>query len=554
MDAYIDTLLTFVRPHQSSLSSLFISIPQAGLFSAALTAFLVQVYTELKPDNTQLAVPILLDISRQLNAISMGKVAPVTDVTLLSVDPPDSLVLTTSLWFVSLVLALGAALFGILVKQWLREYMRWTEIFPLQHAIHIREYRSRSLEDWHIEGIITIMTESLEAGLVLFFVGLAVLLWRINIPTAQVTSIFVGMVLLAAIVVTSLPAFMSSCSYRTSFALLLHNATVLLLLFLVIAFCIVLIITQILLIPVEICFMSDENDKSDDNLIFLSLWDRPLDSIMDSPLVEIFYSWKDFDETVRLPSDIDTVIADRCTSLFWLTGHCTIPNTLVRQCLSDLSGTSVASQDSYSNRIAEDSEERQKFRFQVYCQALLSGICLDQELKKNIRGTHSLEDLLAIMFPDQTVESPNTHSSYAYDRVSIDSLSQAIIAADARSHHALSAYFFSQSNMLSGSISLAKGEGPVPIMTLLRILLLFWDRSEDSAQKSRKCNVQSIDNTNTKMDSAVQSFYFLEKLVIEHLAGSSQTTTESSEAYHIYDILIYGSFFRALDDSRFNGK
>lgn len=163
MDNYIHIILVF-----------------AGLFSAVLTAFLVQVYTELQPDNVKHSAQILLDLSNQLHALSVGQEAFASNASLMSVDQPESLVATTSLWFVSLILSLGAALFSILIKQWIREYMRWTIIFPLQHAIHVRYYRRRDLDNWRVDLIFSVISECLEIGVVLFLIGLAVLLWRIN--------------------------------------------------------------------------------------------------------------------------------------------------------------------------------------------------------------------------------------------------------------------------------------------------------------------------------------------------------------------------------------
>jgi hypothetical protein len=188
---------------------------QAGLFSAVLTAFLVQVYAELQPDNSQLSVPILLDISNQLRSISLSQFAPASNISNIPTEEPsNSLVATTSLWFVSLVLSLGAAFYGILVKQWVREYMNWTTVFPAQRAIQVRRYRADDLKKWRVNGIVMFISECLEIGLIFFFLGLGTLLWRVNKTVAMVATISVCLVLLSAIAATVLSAFLLDCPYR----------------------------------------------------------------------------------------------------------------------------------------------------------------------------------------------------------------------------------------------------------------------------------------------------------------------------------------------------
>ncbi|EIN09755.1 hypothetical protein PUNSTDRAFT_36794, partial [Punctularia strigosozonata HHB-11173 SS5] len=95
----------------------------AGLFSAVLTAFLVEVYTQLQPDNTQLSVQLLSNISLQLQQISLNQAAPApVDPLNMSFQADSHVVAINTLWFLSLILALASALLGIFVKQWLREY------------------------------------------------------------------------------------------------------------------------------------------------------------------------------------------------------------------------------------------------------------------------------------------------------------------------------------------------------------------------------------------------------------------------------------------------
>lgn len=514
MDTYIDTLLTF-----------------AGLFSAALTAFLVQVYIELKPDNTQSTAPILLDISRQLYAISLGQTASISNVPLPSVDPPKLLVLTTSLWFISLVLALGAALFGILVKQWLREYMRWTDIFPLQHAIHVREYRNRDLENWHIEGIVSIISECLEVGLVLFFLGLAVLLWRINSTTAQVASVFVGLVLFAAIFATILPAFVSSCSYRTTFASLLRSLP---------AF------PSRVLFPILYAVLAPIKTPIDTILSWINPGfgtDGLLSWLSDSPAA-FHKSWTDFDMTSRLPRDVTTSLADRCASLFWLTSHRSVDEKLVQWCLSDLPGPPVdprIADDEDSEWIAKDNRARQRLQLKVHCQALLSLIQSSHSEVLKTRITQVLNGLGSLV--DTT-----------YFDVPMVSFTRAIRRADEQSHNAISAGFFSLAkSLLSPQLFLSKDTDFSLVINLFFTIYSFWYYSEYFEAQINSRNASEI---NMGTDPTAQSYRYLEAVFTKLLAQPQQTIAANGDSRECYnkmvDILAYrywssdANFFDAL--------
>jgi hypothetical protein len=67
----IDTLLVFVRhPHHLFIIRLIILALQAGLFSAVLTAFVVESYQSLQEDYTQTSADLLRQISQRLLPVS----------------------------------------------------------------------------------------------------------------------------------------------------------------------------------------------------------------------------------------------------------------------------------------------------------------------------------------------------------------------------------------------------------------------------------------------------------------------------------------------------
>ncbi|PSR71600.1 hypothetical protein PHLCEN_2v12453, partial [Hermanssonia centrifuga] len=87
------------------------------------------------------------------------------------VPPPFALSINV-LWFASLALAVVTASFGILVKQWLREYMTIETSRGAKARLRVRQFRVTALDDWKVYEIAAVLPLLLQFSLGLFFVGL----------------------------------------------------------------------------------------------------------------------------------------------------------------------------------------------------------------------------------------------------------------------------------------------------------------------------------------------------------------------------------------------
>ncbi|PSR70660.1 hypothetical protein PHLCEN_2v13465 [Hermanssonia centrifuga] len=109
----------------------------AGLFSAVLSAFVIESYQNLSEDNSATTVQLLRQISRQTNSYTSlagalnPTVSPPASNEFQAFTPSTSAICVNLLWFASLILSLMTASFGILVKQWLREYLAGEYTSPL---------------------------------------------------------------------------------------------------------------------------------------------------------------------------------------------------------------------------------------------------------------------------------------------------------------------------------------------------------------------------------------------------------------------------------------
>ncbi|KAI3620858.1 hypothetical protein WG66_006300 [Moniliophthora roreri] len=163
----IDTLLVF-----------------AGLFSAVITAFIIESYQWLSEDPADTTVALLTQmVLIQLNA---------TQTILLErkeFEPDTSSIRINCFWFLSLIFSLTSALFGLLCKQWVREHQRDTHTRTPGEALALRQLRRESFEKWGVSSFLSALPILLEVALLLFFVGVLDLLWnRHHIPFALMLS------------------------------------------------------------------------------------------------------------------------------------------------------------------------------------------------------------------------------------------------------------------------------------------------------------------------------------------------------------------------------
>ncbi|PBK79561.1 hypothetical protein ARMGADRAFT_950703, partial [Armillaria gallica] len=99
----------------------------AGLFSAIVTAFIIQSSANLRPDYQKLSALLLFDqinIQRALaNGTSLDRITAsgVDPTAPFSPKPLDSWI--NGLWFASLTISLTAAFFAIIVDEWYYHYL-----------------------------------------------------------------------------------------------------------------------------------------------------------------------------------------------------------------------------------------------------------------------------------------------------------------------------------------------------------------------------------------------------------------------------------------------
>ncbi|KAJ3551612.1 hypothetical protein NM688_g4602 [Phlebia brevispora] len=193
----------------------------AGLFSAVVTAFVIVSYTMLQPDNTQLSVQLLSVLAiRAGGSTGSNSFLNSTAATL-----PSSIIFRASaaaisinaLWFTSLVLSLASALYGILAKQWCREYLKWNAVLsdPSENVL-VRQMRVEAWMQWKVPLLIAAIPALLEVALILFLSGMIIFFWTLETTVAAILTALIGILLAVAVAVTILPVFAPHCPYRST--------------------------------------------------------------------------------------------------------------------------------------------------------------------------------------------------------------------------------------------------------------------------------------------------------------------------------------------------
>ncbi|KAJ3480175.1 hypothetical protein NLI96_g8541 [Meripilus lineatus] len=191
----------------------------SGLFSAVVATLIVEALNRLQQDPADTTAQLLRQISMQLSSLSVNS-GFINSTYMPPPSPPFSPVpyslSVAILWSISLVLSLVTASLGMLVKQWLREYLAKSNISPEQ-CCQVRLYRITGLRKYKVTEIASLLPILLQIALILFFIGLILFVQSVHTSITIVVSVFVGIWLLFIVGTTLLPIISPSCPYKTPF-------------------------------------------------------------------------------------------------------------------------------------------------------------------------------------------------------------------------------------------------------------------------------------------------------------------------------------------------
>ncbi|KAJ7577950.1 hypothetical protein C8J56DRAFT_970041 [Mycena floridula] len=186
----------------------------AGLFTASLTALIIESYKGLSPDPAIQTVELLTRISLQLSAIHGGQEVPPLQVV-EPFQPSTLIVVCNSLWFLSLGFSLACALTATLVEQWVRHYLEETQKASPRTRARIRAYLYQGMEQFGMNRVVEAVPLLLHLALMLFFLGLVIFLFPVNRIIGLLCACILALSLALYMLPTLLPTIANHSPYRT---------------------------------------------------------------------------------------------------------------------------------------------------------------------------------------------------------------------------------------------------------------------------------------------------------------------------------------------------
>ncbi|KAG8760021.1 hypothetical protein FRC11_001084 [Ceratobasidium sp. 423] len=171
------------------------------LFSAIVTAFLVESYKSLKQDNEDIIASSTIIMVQLLHAIAIGQPPSASNATAFPASTSDfrptaTAVLVNFVWFLSLTLSMMVALLAMLVKQWGEGYRSGQGLTAPYTQARTRQARYDKLKDWRTEDIVLVLPLMMHAAL-----------GKLAITVTITTAIYLA--------TTLLPLGVTFCPYNT---------------------------------------------------------------------------------------------------------------------------------------------------------------------------------------------------------------------------------------------------------------------------------------------------------------------------------------------------
>jgi hypothetical protein len=134
--------------------------------------------------------------------------------------PPNYAVWVNALWLVSLVISISCALLATLLQQWARRYLNATQPRYSPHKrARIRSYFAEGVDKSLLPWVVEALPAMLHLSLFLFFAGLAVFLWNINLTVFKLVLSWVGLLTALYCCITFIPVVFPDSPYHTPLSL-----------------------------------------------------------------------------------------------------------------------------------------------------------------------------------------------------------------------------------------------------------------------------------------------------------------------------------------------
>ncbi|KAF8597527.1 hypothetical protein BDV93DRAFT_427277, partial [Ceratobasidium sp. AG-I] len=190
----------------------------ATLFSAIVTAFVIESSKNLQEDNAAITASAVVEIAAMFRVMAEGgpgnQTLPDSITQPKEFHPSAGAVLVNLAWFISLSLSIVVALVAILVKQWCSSFTSDRTAPPCNQA-RIRQARFNKLQTWRTEFIVSALPIIMHASLGLFLFGLIIFLQDLHYLIYAAVAIISVTTLVFYVGTTLMPLLFPFCPYET---------------------------------------------------------------------------------------------------------------------------------------------------------------------------------------------------------------------------------------------------------------------------------------------------------------------------------------------------
>ncbi|KAG6909818.1 hypothetical protein DXG01_015311 [Tephrocybe rancida] len=196
----------------------------AGLFSATITAFIIESYKLLKQDSNDVTNVLLTQLLTAQIAAAAPNSSVASPLALPTFDftPSPAVIAVNILWFLSLCCSLIVALGVTLVQEWVRDYMHSIQRHnqPIRRA-KIRTVLFNGRKRWLLDFLVAYIPTLLHVSLFLFFCSLYIFLTDVNTIVSRVVGAGILSYFATYAIATFAPLIDPSAPYRTPLASLI---------------------------------------------------------------------------------------------------------------------------------------------------------------------------------------------------------------------------------------------------------------------------------------------------------------------------------------------
>jgi hypothetical protein len=187
------------------VSFLTLTPPQAALFTAIVTSFVLDAMSDLDEDNTAKLLRVVIKQNMITN--------PAIEIP--PPNPPPSIITVNGLWLLSIVSSLAATTWAILSLQWCTFLSDGVQAEDYEEMVEKRQRRFEAVKRWRVHFVVAAIPFFLHLSLFLFLAGLWLRLRDMNkqlglivgVPSLVIASSYVVMSLLP--IFTNAPFFTS---------------------------------------------------------------------------------------------------------------------------------------------------------------------------------------------------------------------------------------------------------------------------------------------------------------------------------------------------------